>query len=77
MVRAFILIRSDAGSERELFENMSDLDEVIDADLTYGEWDIIVKVELEGDVTALKEFVLSKIRLLDGVKQTSTLIVAD
>jgi DNA-binding Lrp family transcriptional regulator len=74
MVSAFILIRSDSGSERELLESLEDHDEVKEVDLIYGEWDLIAKIDMDGDVAALNEFILSKIRPLVGVKQTSTLI---
>jgi DNA-binding Lrp family transcriptional regulator len=74
MVSAFVLIRSDSGTERELLENLEDYDEIAEIDMIYGEWDIIAKIEMEGDVTALNDFILSKIRPLAGVKQTSTLI---
>jgi DNA-binding Lrp family transcriptional regulator len=74
MVSAFVLIRSDSGSERELLESLEDYDEVAEIDMIYGEWDIIAKIAMEGDVTALNDFILSKIRPLTGVKQTSTLI---
>ncbi len=77
MVSAFILIRSDSGAERELLENLEDFDEIAEIDIIYGEWDIIAKIEMEGDVTALKDFVLSKIRPLAGVKHTSTLIATE
>jgi len=77
MVSAFILIRSDSGTERELLENLEDFDEIAEIDIIYGEWDIIAKIEMEGDVTALKDFVLSKIRPLTGVKHTSTLIATE
>lgn len=74
MVSAFVLIRSDSGSERELLENLEDYDEIKEIDMIYGEWDLIAKIEISGDVTSLNDFILSKIRPLAGVKQTSTLI---
>jgi DNA-binding Lrp family transcriptional regulator len=74
MVSAFILIRSDSGSERELLESLEDCDEVEDVEIIYGEWDIIAKIAMEGDVSTLNDFILNKIRPLTGVRQTSTLI---
>ena len=77
MVSAFVLIRSDSGAERELLENLEDFDEVAEIDIIYGEWDIIAKIVMDGDVNSLQEFILSKIRPLTGIKQTSTLIATD
>lgn len=77
MVSAFVLIRSDSGSERELLESLEDYDEIAEIDMIYGEWDLIAKIEMNGDVAALNEFILSKIRPLAGVKQTSTLIATE
>jgi len=77
MVSAFVLIRSDSGSERELLENLEDYDEIAEVDMIYGEWDLIAKIVMNGDVNALNDFILSKIRPITGVKQTSTLIATD
>ncbi len=74
MVSAFILIRSDSGAERELLETLEDYDEITDIDMIYGEWDLVAKIEVKGDVAALNDFILTKIRPLAGVKHTSTLI---
>ena len=77
MVNAFILIRSDSGSERELLESLEDCDEIAEVDMIYGEWDLVAKVVMDGDVNQLNEFILKKIRPLTGVRQTSTLITTD
>lgn len=76
MVHAFLLIRSDSGSEKEVLETLEDYEEVKEADLIYGEWDIVIKLGMEGDISKLNDFILEKIRPLSGIKQTSTLIVA-
>lgn len=77
MVSAFVLIRSDSGSERELLDNLGDYDEIAEIDMIYGEWDLIAKIDMAGDVVALNDFILTKIRPLAGVKQTSTLIATE
>ena len=75
MVTAYVLIIADVGAEKKVVEELSDLDFVEEADLLYGEYDIITKVKID-DVSKLSEFVLEKIRAIPGVRRTSTLIVA-
>lgn len=75
MLTAYILIRADSGTEREVVEELLDLEEVEEAETIYGEWDLVVKLKLD-DISRLGDFVLSRIRVIRGIKQTSTLIVA-
>ncbi|HIQ51116.1 MAG TPA: Lrp/AsnC family transcriptional regulator [Nautiliaceae bacterium] len=76
MVEAFILIRVKPGSEivvRDELENLLKSEEIY---MLYGEWDFLVKVK-ESNLKRLKDFVVSKIRTIEGVLDTSTLIVAE
>lgn len=75
MVTAFVLVIADIGAEKRIVEELSDLDFVEEADILYGEYDIIAKVKID-EVSKLSDFVLEKIRSIQGVKRTSTLIVA-
>ncbi|MEM4714341.1 MAG: Lrp/AsnC ligand binding domain-containing protein [Candidatus Nanoarchaeia archaeon] len=75
MVYAYVLIRADAGAEREVLESLLDLDEVEEVELIYGEWDLIAKINID-DLEKLSDFLLLTIRTIKGVKQTSTLIVS-
>ncbi|MGB9675419.1 MAG: Lrp/AsnC family transcriptional regulator [Candidatus Nanoarchaeia archaeon] len=76
MLTAYILLRVDSGVEREVLESLLDFDEVEEAELIYGEWDVIAKLNID-DLEKLSEFVLTAIRPIKGVRQTSTLIVSD
>ncbi len=75
MVTAFVLVIADIGAEKRIVEELSDLDFVEEADILYGEYDIIAKVKID-EVSKLSDFVLEKIRSIQGVKRSSTLIVA-
>lgn len=72
---AYILIGFKPGAERKAFDELSSLDKVVDINLIFGEWDIIMKVEIEspGD---LEKFIIEQVRGLSGVNLTSTMIVA-
>jgi len=74
MITAYILIMADSGMEKEVIEDLNELDEVEEADLIYGEWDIITKLQVP-EVSMLGDFILQNIRGIQGVKKTSTLIV--
>jgi len=74
MVAAYILIISESGAEKHIVEELLDEDGIEDADLVYGEYDIIAKVNIP-DISMLADFILEKIRPINGIKRTSTLIV--
>ncbi|MEM2873930.1 MAG: Lrp/AsnC ligand binding domain-containing protein [Candidatus Nanoarchaeia archaeon] len=74
MPSAYVLIRSDSGMEKEIIDDLLEFDEIEEAELIYGEWDIIVKLKVD-EISQLGNFILENIRSIKGVKQTSTLIV--
>ncbi len=75
MVTAYVLVISDVGAEKKVVEELVDFEFVEEAEVLYGEYDIIAKVKAD-DVSKLSEFILEKIRAIQGVRRTSTLIVA-
>lgn len=75
MATAYILIISESGMEQKVAEELALLDCVSSTDILYGEYDIIAKAKV-GDASILTDFILNKIRPIEGVKRTSTLIVA-
>ena len=75
MVTAYILIISESGAERKIVEDLLDVDGVEEAELVYGEYDVIAKVCVD-DISQLSDFILEKIRPIGSIKRTSTLIVA-
>jgi DNA-binding Lrp family transcriptional regulator len=75
MVTAYILATIKAGSERDVREQLKKVREVTDINLLYGEYDVIIKIELDG-ISELSDFVLDKIRAISSIERTTTLIVA-
>jgi len=74
---AFILIKYDPSfgfTQREVAEKISKLPEIQEVHIIAGDWDMIVKVR-EKDVESLGKIVLDKIREIEGVKETVSLIV--
>ena len=76
MVLAYIMVRTDAGKEREVLNKAREFPEVKEAHLIYGEWDLILKVEVES-IEEITAFVVDKLRRIEAVKLTSTMIVAE
>ena len=75
MVTAYILIISESGAERNVIENLLEIDGIGEAELVYGEYDIIARVSV-GDISKLTDFIIEKIRPIKSIRRTSTLIVA-
>ena len=69
------MITLDSAKEQEIYEELRDIPEVREVHILFGEWDMIVKVEIPTP-EALAQFVMEKIRSLPGVKYSSTMIVA-
>jgi DNA-binding Lrp family transcriptional regulator len=73
---AFILINVDAGKEREITQELRAIGNVRDVYFVYGVYDIVVKVEAQSQ-KQLKETITWKIRQLDGIRSTQTLMAMD
>lgn len=75
MTTAFIMINAEIGSEDQLEEELRKLNNVREVHPVYGAYDIVVKVEAE-TMDQLKE-VISRIRKLDKIKSTLTMMVME
>ncbi len=71
---AFILINAELSKEDMVLALVRALPEVKEAYLVYGVYDIIIKVEAE-TAQAIKDAVFSKIRRIDNVRSTKTMMV--
>jgi len=70
---AYVMINAEVGATDEVLEEVRGIPEVKEAHLIYGVYDIIVRVEAE-TVQGLKDIVASKIRSIDNVRSTLTLV---
>lgn len=73
MVSAYLLILVKPGEETTVVDKLNKLDEVKMTDVVYGEYDVIAKVEVS-DMEALQKFLMDKIRRIDEIERTSTMI---
>ena len=76
MPLAFLLINVDLSSENEVVGELRKIPNVKEAYLVYGAYDVVIKVEAES-MAKLKEIVTSKIRRLENVRSTLTMIVVE
>ena len=72
MIYAFVMLNVEAGSEENVLRKLRDLDIVEEAYVSYGVYDLIVKVKAEtmGDLT---DVVTRKIRETEQIQSTLTL----
>ncbi len=71
---ALVLLQTGVGTEREVLVNLKKMKNVVHANLVYGVYDIIVKVEGES-INELKRIIMNNIRHLQNVQSTLTLII--
>jgi len=73
---AFVLINAEIGSEDEVLKELRSMEQVKEAYVVYGVYDIVAKVESE-TMDKLKEIVTWKVRRLNKVRSTLTMIVVE
>lgn len=76
MPSAFVLVNADIGSEEEVLRDLEPISEVKEAHMVYGVYDIIARVETE-TMQDLKDVISARIRRLDNIRSTLTMIVVD
>ena len=74
MPRAYVLINVESGGEDDVLLALEKINNVEESYFSYGVYDIIIKVKAES-MEKLKEMVTSKIRSLNLVRSTLTLII--
>jgi len=72
-LKAYVLLNTELGKEPEVIQAMKGATEIKNIYSLYGIYDVIVEVEAE-TMDKVKEVVFNKIRRLDNVKSTITLI---
>ena len=72
----YVLINVEPGSEFSVFNEASSLPFVVDANLLFGDHDLILKIEA-GNMGEIARIVVDKIRSIKGVQNTKTLACAE
>jgi DNA-binding Lrp family transcriptional regulator len=74
LATAFVLINAEIGSENDVLKDLKAIEEIKEAHMVYGVYDIIARVQTE-TMQQLKDTISWKIRRLDKVRSTLTMIV--
>ena len=73
---AFVLINAEIGSESEVLAELKKVEGVEEAYSVYGVYDVIAKVKADS-MDKLKDIVTWRMRRLNKVRSTLTMIVID
>ena len=76
MPKAFVLINVESGSEENILEEIRKTEGVEEAYFSYGVYDIITKVKANS-MEKLRETVTRKVRTINRVRSTLTLIMME
>ena len=75
MTIAYVLVTTEVGAEEEVRNKLLKEPEVVEADVVFGVYDLVVKIKAES-MEQVRKVVTWKIRRIDKVTSTQTLIVA-
>lgn len=74
-ILAYVLFKVASGTERDVAEKLTEFGQVVQADIVFGEYDVIARVTID-DLEKLEEFVSHSIRNVPNVLVTSTMIIS-
>ena len=74
-VLAYVLFKVASGTEREVAQKITEFSEVMQADVVFGEYDVIARMTTD-DLGKLQDFVSDKVRTVPNVLVTSTMIIS-
>jgi DNA-binding Lrp family transcriptional regulator len=76
MPKAFVLMNAELGSEDSIVGELRRLEGVKEVYQVYGVYDVVAQVESD-TMEKVKEIITWKLRKLNGVKSTLTMIVME
>jgi len=76
MPRAYVLINVESGSEDDVLKELKVVEGIEESYFSYGVYDIVTKIKADS-MDKLKELVTRKIRTLNKVRSTLTLIMME
>jgi len=74
-ILAYVLFKVSSGTEREVAQKLIEFEEVVQADIVFGEYDVIARLSID-DLNELQDFVSERIRTVPNVLVTSTMIIS-
>ena len=73
LTSVYVFITTEIGYEKDIFNKLKSIQDVKEAYLLIGLYDILVKLESD-DMEYLKETIQSEIRCIDKIRSTTTMI---
>jgi len=70
---AYILVKTDLGAEEKVIEDLEKLPQVLKIEKTFGDYDLVVKVETEHS-EKIREVINWNIKKIEKIRGTLTLI---
>ena len=74
MHSAFVLMNAELGKESQIVNELKKVSHVKEVYPVYGVYDVLMVIESDS-MEALRETITSKVRKLDGIKSTLTMII--
>lgn len=74
--KAFVLINADLGAERDMVNQIRTIPNVVEVQVVYGVYDIVVIVEADS-LEKVKETITHRLRTLEKIRSTLTMIVVE
>ena len=75
-MKAYVLINIRAGAVKEVVKNLSRLEQVVEAHITFGPYDAVALIEAE-DIAKIGTVIYSEIQPIPGVLETLTCLAVD
>ena len=75
MITSYTLARVLPAKDKEAYQKVKAFEEVKEVILTYGEYDLILRIE-SNSLEDLDHFIFNKLRMTDGITSTTTLLEA-
>jgi len=76
MASAYVLINTEIGGEEDVIAQLQEMPEVEEVSVVYGVYDIVAKITSD-TMEVLKEIITTKVRHLNKVRSTMTMIAAE
>ena len=73
---ALVLLTTEPGREQDVVNELSEMPEIEEAMVLFGEYDVYCKVVVD-EFSQLSDLVLRKVRTISGVVETTTLTAAN
>ena len=74
MHSAFVLMNAELGKETQIVNELEKIPNVKEVYPVYGVYDVMMVIESDS-MESLRETITSKVRKLDGIKSTLTMII--